>query len=342
MIRVRYIPALSVAILMIGLSAGVVLGADRRDGGPGDRRDGRRDLDQPSRLRILLHARASPPLRDEDRRPVVRRHPLRDRDDFRRYGGLHYVHHHGRTVYYLSFGYSRPPYYAGLYYDYLPAPRRDTDVNVYVLPRQEPDRQQEYTVLEPKAQDTQKEAEDASELSPKLGGPETVSLEFALAEEALKHGMFGLAVQDFRKLALDSPDDPVPMLALGLTLFARDDLEDAAAALRAALAVLPDPEAIKLDEPLVFGSGGTYDLRIQEVAAGLEEHPDNADLQFLMGLHYFSGGDFPQAVEHLGKAEALDPADVASARLRALSTGHVAEAEKAAANPAGPAQATTE
>ena len=48
------------------------------------------------------------------------------------------------------------------------------------------------------------------------------------------------------------------------------------------------------------------------------------------------------AVEHLHMAEALDPADVASARLRALSMGHLAEAAKAAETPAAPAPAATE
>ena len=172
-----------------------------------------------------------------------------------------------------------------------------------------------------------------------LGGPEAVSPEFALAEDALRKGMLGLAVQDFRKLALDNPDNPVAMLTLGLTLFARGDLEDAAVALRAGLAVVPNPEAIELNTQLVFGSGGTYELRIEEVVSGLEEDPENADLCFLMGLHYFSRDDFARAVEHLRMAEALDPADVASARLRALSMGHLAEAQKAVETPAEPAPA---
>ena len=358
--RIRHVSVLVGALVMVGLAArtAVALDSDRgrrggsdagarlqRGGSDGRQADTwRRGADdRDKRHRRLLHVKGLSIHRQGmglwDRRRLRRQTRVRAQT---------------RTVYRLSVGYRWPsssvylsygsPYYDGYSYrsyGYLTRPTREKDVYVYVLPGKEPVREKEYERLEPKTQDEPKETLFPSDLSPKLGGSDKVSAEFALAEEALKVGMLGLAIQDFREIALAKPDDPVPKLALGLALFARGDLGDAAAALRSALAVHPDPEGIELDKQLVFRGQEAYELRVKEVVAGLEEDPENADLHLLMGLHYFSRGDFAEAAVHLQKAEALDPADAASARLRALSMAHVSEEGEAAPDQVEPAPDAT-
>ena len=316
MSRDRYILVLIGALVMLGFSARPALS---RDSHLASRRNGKEK-------RLLQRKREGLNRSNRD----DERHGRRLGSDLQRGGRRHqrktsYLSSR-RSRYYISFGYGYPYRYRyrdqyGLY-DY-PVRRRETKVYMYVLPSRSRYREGEYERPVPKRQDEPKETLSSSELSSKLGGSDKVGRQFALGEEALKTGMFGLAIQDFRLAVLDDPDDPVPVLALGLALLARGDFEDAAAALRAGLSVHPDPEGIELDPQLMFGGKDAYALRVSEVVAGLEEDSENAALHLLMGFHHFAGGNWAEAVEHLQKAEALDGSDAASARLCALSMRHI-------------------
>jgi tetratricopeptide (TPR) repeat protein len=203
-----------------------------------------------------------------------------------------------------------------------PAPNITYNVNINVNP---PDKEQvEVLKPNPPARPAQAAPEPQlfkSTLSPHLGGPDSVREAFAVGEDWLKRWDFDKAIENFRRALVGDEQNSATLLALGVTYAAAGEFGKAAEFLRKGLANHPAPEKVSLDAWSMFGSPAVYDGRFQQICAGIAANPKDADLHVVAGFLYFSLEDWARAAEHFGAAEKLDPADIASARMRAISAG---------------------
>jgi len=246
----------------------------------------------------------------------------------------------------LSYGFV-PNYIANSYnsqlwrdnrYGPIVVPPAEPNLNLYYLSVQPPagKAKEDFEVLEPtkptvNVQPLPQQPAPDSILSPLLGGAAQVSQAFAAGEDLLARGQFDKAVESFQKAQAADKENPAPMLGLGLSYLAAGDFQQAARWIREALARHPSPEKISLDAWRMFGGPAVYDRRFLQIRAGLEANPNNADMHLLAGFLYFALADWTRAAEQFGLAEKLNPADVASAKMRALSARHAAAAGAAPA-----------
>ena len=180
-----------------------------------------------------------------------------------------------------------------------------------------------------------------SKLSRMLGGRAEAGQSFVLGENYMGRGMLKEAVSSFRRAKLNGPDDPVTALALGVALLAYGEFQDAIPEIRRGLSHHHDPSTLALDTLIAFGGTDFYSRQVRVIRARLHADPQNADLNLLMGFHYFVSAQWEEAIRHLEAAEAADPADAATARLRALAMGRMHEEADQATGPdeAAPAAA---
>jgi len=204
-------------------------------------------------------------------------------------------------------------------------------VNVYkkyiIINEAPPRREEHYEVLKPQPP-PEEPAGFVSTLSPLLGGPDRVGVSFAIGEDYLRRGMFEEAEENFRRAALDAPDEPVVAIALAIAQLGRGDTESAAETLLDALARHPDPDGIRLDLRPWLGGKEAYRERLRALDEALSDDPSQARLHFLRGFLSFADADWQRAVHHFALAEALEPTSQACARMRALALSHVRSSER--------------
>jgi tetratricopeptide (TPR) repeat protein len=154
---------------------------------------------------------------------------------------------------------------------------------------------------------------------------------FQQGVDAFRAGDHAAALQAFHSFRAQQPDNSEVLLNIALCHHALDQLAEAIAAYRGYLNAKPGhlEAQIKLGEALV--QHGEFDAGLVELKAALEQRPDDALLCYNVGEIYFSAERRELAIEHYGRAIALDPA-LADAYLK-LAYCHLALDHKAEALP---------
>ena len=225
-----------------------------------------------------------------------------------------------------------------------PKPRVYNRYIIVTPPPVRAERESEFDVLQPRKPEAdiepepQREEGFRSDLSPSLGGQETVGDSFALGEERLRQGMFQEAALSFGRAALGDPDEPAVDLALAIARVGQRQWPEAAGALRAGLARHPDPGAVRLDLRPLLGGTEAYEKMVLALGSALEHAPQDADGQLVLGFLYFADGYWSKAEQHLKQAADLDPTDPAAARIRALALGELERERRKAAEVKPPDQ----
>ncbi len=145
-----------------------------------------------------------------------------------------------------------------------------------------------------------------SRLSPMLGGPENVSLLFALGEAKLRLGRFGEAMAAFQRCCADEPVNGPARMALALALVGVQQSVRAAEQLRLGIEAVPDLSTVRMDPAEAFSVPDRYTAAIRDLAG----QGGNADATLMLAFHYFITGDGARAAELLTDAGDDDPAVV--------------------------------
>ncbi len=145
-----------------------------------------------------------------------------------------------------------------------------------------------------------------SRLSPMLGGPENVSLLFALGEAKLRLGRFGEALAAFQRCCADEPVNGPARMALAVAMVGVQQSVRAAEQLRLGIEAMPDLSTVRMDPAEAFSVPDRYTAAIQDLAG----QGGNADATFMLAFHYFITGDGARAAELLTDAGDDDAAVV--------------------------------
>jgi tetratricopeptide (TPR) repeat protein len=174
------------------------------------------------------------------------------------------------------------------------------------------------------------EAAFESKLSPMFGGPDRVGAAFALGEARLQAGEFEEAVAAFQDARASDPEGPLPQAGLGLALMGAERYAGAAHMLRRALAAVTDWAGIQPDLLQALGGREQYarvSARLQRAAEG---NPADADLQFLLGFHYFGTGQYAKAANVLLPLHRADASEPAATGLLLAAEGRLGDEGKQA------------
>ena len=112
----------------------------------------------------------------------------------------------------------------------------------------------------------------------------------ARGDRAFHRGAYEAAKEQFCEGARRFPDQPIPRLAKGHTLFALRDYRAAARALQAGIHLQPAWSLSGINLRFFFRDPGEFDANLDDLAAELTAEPEDPDLLFLSAyaLH-FSG-----------------------------------------------------
>jgi len=154
-----------------------------------------------------------------------------------------------------------------------------------------------------------------SRLSPMLGGPAQVGLEFAVGEYHLRAGRYGQAVGLFSHAMRAEPEEAAPRLALALAFMAVRRNELAARELREGLQLVQDWSVLALDPPVVFGSTRRFQAIRSRIAEAAGRDRSNGDLQLMLGFLDLASGADQLAVQTLRAARDAGARDPVISRL---------------------------
>jgi predicted O-linked N-acetylglucosamine transferase (SPINDLY family) len=147
--------------------------------------------------------------------------------------------------------------------------------------------------------------------------------------KAAKSGRWEQAAREFEEAASTAPDQPDFNFALGGALSRLDRLEEALAAYRRELAILPGDAPSLAEFGGCLARLGRRSEAILCLEAVLQSRPDMPYAQYNLGVALLQENRRLEAVEALGRAIALNPNYADAHRLRGLAHAMGGEAEKA-------------
>jgi tetratricopeptide (TPR) repeat protein len=136
---------------------------------------------------------------------------------------------------------------------------------------------------------------------------------FDSAREQFKIGKYNRALFLVNQALVDLPNDPVLHEFRAVTLFALKRYVEAAAVEYAALSAGPGWDWATLVG--LYNSEDDYTRQFRALETYVEERPNAAPAQFLLGYHYLVQGHQEEAAAHFAKAAELRPGDTLSATL---------------------------
>ena len=211
---------------------------------------------------------------------------------FGRRSGLHRATVYAPTSYYLY-----DPYASGRYYDstryVYPA---DYRVATEVAPQ---------PVAPPPAEPepTPVELKQARELGNALGR----------GDKAFERGDYQDAREEYVRALVLARDDPRARIALGLAEFARGRYSDAARALRAGVARVPQIVDTSFDLTRAYGVPDDFAGHREALESHLRSDESDADAWFVAGFVRFFGGDRPGGLAAFDRYQSLAESDDAAA-----------------------------
>jgi len=147
----------------------------------------------------------------------------------------------------------------------------------------------------------------SSTLAPMLGGPERVTVHYAVGDLKLRTGDYANAAAAFKRAVAAAPEDPAAKIALSLALTATGDYRAAAHILRRGLRGLPDWGALQLRSERAFGTEEAYGKVLDGLQEAGRRDESDPDVQLLLGFLGYSRGQFQEASDHLSRAGLDDP-----------------------------------
>jgi tetratricopeptide (TPR) repeat protein len=121
-------------------------------------------------------------------------------------------------------------------------------------------------------------------------------------------GMEGVAYERFRRALALGPEDPYVLATAGNGVAAFDD-PDAEQALRTAALTAPDIALTRLMYGAWLAREGFAADGVRELEAARELAADDAQILYELGVARYLSGDLEGAVDAMGDAASLDPAD---------------------------------
>lgn len=148
---------------------------------------------------------------------------------------------------------------------------------------------------------------------------EAVSEKDRLLAEGIDHfrrGNYEAAVESFREVLENDPENSQAYLSIGSTYLRMNRLAEAARSFRRVISVHPDNATAHVGLGQVHKLGGDSDAAIEELTLALEMDPENTDAHNTLALIYQELNELELEVEHLTATVALDPrASLAHSRL---------------------------
>ena len=140
----------------------------------------------------------------------------------------------------------------------------------------------------------------------------------AAAKQALAAGNPEAALQALDAVAADAAQRPWADLLRSHALFAVGRFDEAAAALRPALAALPWEQQRRVLQGFErdYPSAQAYTARLRQLEQAIAAAPREVELRLLLGYHYGYLGFLPEAVTELSQVLQLQPDDPEAAQLQ--------------------------
>jgi tetratricopeptide (TPR) repeat protein len=154
------------------------------------------------------------------------------------------------------------------------------------------------------------------------------------ARTAFMKGNYLEALKLTDQAILQMPHDAVLHEFRSLVLFALKQYPEAAATIHAVLAVGPGWDWKTLSG--LYPDTDTYTVQLRALEDAHRQNPKAADIRFLLGYHYLSGGYPDEAQREFRRAAELRPNDAVAAELAATLAPRDAKAVKASDTPAPP------
>jgi tetratricopeptide (TPR) repeat protein len=146
-----------------------------------------------------------------------------------------------------------------------------------------------------------------SGLSPILGGPPRVSLDFAAGELEFRRNDFVRAAEAFRRSVALNPDEGASKIALALALTGQEDYARAAHVLRRGLRSLADWGGLLPGVSHLYSSDRAEAVVLGRLEEAASKDAESGDLQLLLGFLRMARGEFDEAAERFRRAQAEDP-----------------------------------
>lgn len=115
------------------------------------------------------------------------------------------------------------------------------------------------------------------------------------------------ALEHFREVVNQEPDNPDAQFYFGLTLNRLGEFDAAAKALEQALQLDPSKQYIHYHLGLAYVQLSEYDKAIAHLEDAIRFDPDKATTHFYLGLSHYQLGHYRQALAPLQRAQELDP-----------------------------------
>lgn len=110
-------------------------------------------------------------------------------------------------------------------------------------------------------------------------------------DELFARGDYAAATDAYSVAANKAPNDPMAIFALGHGLFAVGALDDAAAALRRAVALHPDIVRVRMRRRDFYGRPEDYDDQMARLLRHSAARPADKAATFLLGYNFFFSGE---------------------------------------------------
>lgn len=174
-------------------------------------------------------------------------------------------------------------------------------------------------------------------------GPDPVAGDFrqalAAASRALQAGNPEAALQALDAVAADAAQRPWADLLRSHAMFALGRFDEAAAALRPALAALSWEQQQRLLQGFEhdYPSPKAYTARLRQLEQAIAAAPVDAELRLLLGYHYGYLGFLPEGVTELSQVLQLQPDDTVATELQRQWLQRLEQQKKTPAAPPAPA-----
>ena len=128
-----------------------------------------------------------------------------------------------------------------------------------------------------------------------------------VAAIAEKQGELEKALSFLIRAKLEAPEDAEVLLSFGTVALRLELIEDATKALEKALELRPAHKATRYWLGTARGSLRQYEAALELYLGILDEHPDDAQIQYAVGSVYYLMVAFEDATRHLTESRRLDP-----------------------------------
>jgi len=169
------------------------------------------------------------------------------------------------------------------------------------------------TVVYDYSQPIQVAAADESGQYPTDQVSEPAMDKFDQAREAFRNQDYDGAMQLVNESLKEMPNDAVLHEFRALILFAQGKYDEAAGVIYAVLSAGPGWDWTTLSG--MYANVDTYTQQLRDLEAYRNEHPDQANIRFLLAYHYITCGHTDAAVKELRKIVQLNPDDQLSKQL---------------------------